>query len=138
MLKKNRILWSGNSHRQQQKCYTNPFFGCFEHPKGYGRHPNRFIGKVKFFGLNWTNKKCWNLHFCSGGALKAPPSTCRVKFDFFDVSKSKLESVIGTSTLSYGSKSTKSILIWWKYTNRETDSIYLHCCMLSNKAHIFL
>ena len=33
------------------------------------------------------------------------------KFDFFDISESKLESVIGTSNLSYGSKSTKSILI---------------------------
>jgi len=56
---------------QTIKCYRNPFFGCFELPKGYGRHPNRFIGKVKFFGLNWTNKKCRSCHFCSGGALKA-------------------------------------------------------------------
>ena len=37
-------------------------------------HPNKFIGKVKFLGLNWTNKKCWNCHFCSGGALKAVQS----------------------------------------------------------------
>ena len=43
--------------------------------KGMGG--NRFIGKVKLFGLNWTNEKCWNCHFCSEGALKAPPSTCR-------------------------------------------------------------
>ena len=46
------ILWSGNCHHWQQKCYRNPFFGRFETPKGYGRHHHRFLGKVKFFQLN--------------------------------------------------------------------------------------
>ena len=31
-----------------------PFFRHFKQPNGYDRHPHRFIGKVKFFGLNWT------------------------------------------------------------------------------------
>ena len=36
---------------------TKPlFFRYFKSQKGYDRHPHRFIGKVKFLGLNWTKK----------------------------------------------------------------------------------
>ena len=58
---KKRISRSGFCHCRQQKCYRNL--------KGYVRYPHRFIGKVNFFGLNWTKKSAEIAIFFGGGGL---------------------------------------------------------------------
>ena len=74
---KKRIFGSKFWSHRRQKCYRNPFLGHFETPKEYGRHCHRYLGKVKFFRVIWITKRCQKCDFCSGRALKAPPS-CRV------------------------------------------------------------
>ena len=39
----------------------------------YGRHCHRYLGKVKFFQINWITKMYQKRHFSSGGAFIAPP-----------------------------------------------------------------
>ena len=70
---KKKIFGSGNCLRRRQKCYRNPFFGCFEPPKGYERHPHRFLGKVKFFQLSFIGFRGHNW------VKRPPPTADRVK-----------------------------------------------------------
>ena len=53
------------------KCYRNPFFGYFEPPKEYGGVRHRYLGKVKFFRVNWITKRGQKCDFWVG-AFKAP------------------------------------------------------------------
>ena len=68
-------FWS----RRRQKCYRNPFFGIFEPPKEYGGLCHRYLGKVKFFRVNWITKRGRKCDFHQGRAFKAPPPYGRVK-----------------------------------------------------------
>ena len=38
------------------KNAVETLFCHFKPPKGYDRHPHRFMGKIKFFRLIWTQK----------------------------------------------------------------------------------
>ena len=57
----------------RQKCYRNPFLGHFETPKEYGRHCHSYLGKVKFFRVNWITKMYQKRNFSLGRAESAPP-----------------------------------------------------------------
>ena len=72
-------FWS----HQRQKCYRNPFLGHFETLKEYGRNGHSYLGKVKFFRVNWITKMYQKRNFSSGRAESATPASCRVKFYLF-------------------------------------------------------
>ena len=62
------------------KLLQKPFFGIFEPPKEYGGLRHRYLGKVKFFRVNWITKRGQKCDFHQGRAFKAPPYG-RVKAD---------------------------------------------------------
>ena len=39
---------------------------------------HRYLGKVKFFGVNWITKRCQKCNFSSVQVFKVPPASCRV------------------------------------------------------------
>ena len=44
----------------------------------YGRHCHSYLGKIKFFWVNWITKMFQKRNFSSGWAESGPPASCRV------------------------------------------------------------